>query len=154
MRVVLQRVKEAQVTVGGTMVGSIGRGLTLLVGIAPTDTTAELTWMARKCLDMRLFPSLNGEGGTNRWDCSVRELPGEILVVSQFTLYGDCRKGRRPSFAAAASPVQAETLYTEFVDLLRASGLPIATGKFGADMAITLVNDGPVTLILDREGQP
>lgn len=154
MRVVLQRVKDAQVTVGGTVVGSIGRGLTLLVGIAPTDTTTELTWMARKCLDMRLFPSPKGASPSDRWDCSVRELPGEILVVSQFTLYGDCRKGRRPSFAAAAPPALAESLYTDFVGLLRASGLPIATGQFGADMAVTLVNDGPVTLILERNAQP
>ncbi|QQE64349.1 D-tyrosyl-tRNA(Tyr) deacylase [Leptolyngbya sp. BL0902] len=131
------------------MVGSIGRGLNLLVGIAPTDTAAELDWMARKCLDLRLFPALDRD----RWERSVQEIQGEILVVSQFTLYGDCRKGRRPSFDKAAPPAQAEALYDQFVERLRASGLRVETGHFGAMMQVDITNDGPVTLLLEREAQ-
>jgi D-tyrosyl-tRNA(Tyr) deacylase len=123
--------------------------MTLLVGIAPTDTAAELDWMARKCLDLRLFSS----PGSDRWDQSVQEIQGEILVVSQFTLYGDCRKGRRPSFDKAAPPAQAEALYNQFVERLRASGLRVETGRFGAMMQVEIVNDGPVTLLLERETQ-
>ncbi|WP_035985586.1 D-aminoacyl-tRNA deacylase [Leptolyngbya sp. KIOST-1] len=148
MRVVVQRVMASSVAVDGQIVGQIGRGLNLLVGLAPTDTTAELTWMARKCLDLRLFSA----PGSDRWDCSVQDIGGDLLVISQFTLYGDCRKGRRPSFAAAASPSQAEALYEEFVALLRTSGLRVETGKFGAMMQVEIRNDGPVTLILDRNG--
>ncbi|MEO1069232.1 MAG: D-aminoacyl-tRNA deacylase [Cyanobacteria bacterium J06638_6] len=147
MRVVVQRVSAASVTVDGTVIGNIGLGLTLLVGIAPTDTAAELAWMARKCLDLRLFP----EPGSTRWDRSIQDIRGGLLVVSQFTLYGDCRKGRRPSFDGAASPAQAESLYDEFVALLQASGLRVETGKFGAMMQVDIHNDGPVTLILERE---
>lgn len=147
MRVVVQRVTASSVTVEGEIVGKIEQGLTLLVGIAPTDTAAELGWMARKCLDLRLFPSL----GSDRWDRSVQEIQGEILVVSQFTLYGDCRKGRRPSFDGAAPPAQAEALYNDFVALLRTSGLRVETGKFGAMMQVEIHNDGPVTLVLERD---
>jgi D-tyrosyl-tRNA(Tyr) deacylase len=118
-----------------------------LVGIAPTDTEAELAWMAKKCLDLRLFP----RAGSDRWDLSVQEISGEILVVSQFTLYGDCRKGRRPSFDKAASPQQAEALYEKFVALLQESGLTVETGQFGAMMQVAIDNDGPVTLVLERE---
>jgi len=143
----VQRVTASRVAVDGQVVGDIGRGLNLLVGIAPTDTAAELTWMARKCLDLRLFPS----PGSNRWDLSVQDIQGEILVISQFTLYGDCRKGRRPSFDGAAPPAQAEALYNEFVDRLRASGLQVETGKFGAMMQVEIHNDGPVTLLLERD---
>ena len=143
----MQRVTASRVAVDGQVVGDIGRGLNLLVGIAPTDTAAELTWMARKCLDLRLFPS----PGSNRWDLSVQDIQGEILVISQFTLYGDCRKGRRPSFDGAAPPAQAEALYNEFVDRLRASGLQVETGKFGAMMQVEIHNDGPVTLLLERD---
>lgn len=147
MRVVVQRVTASSVTVDGEIIGRIGRGLNLLVGIAPTDTAAELGWMARKCLDLRLFPAPDSD----RWDLSVQEIRGEILVVSQFTLYGDCRKGRRPSFDGAAPPAQAEALYDDFVTLLRTSGVQVATGKFGATMQVEIHNDGPVTLILERE---
>ena len=147
MRVVVQRVRASRVLVDGLVVGQIGRGLNLLVGLAPTDTTAELAWMARKCLDLRLFPS----PGSQRWDCSVQDIGGELLVVSQFTLYGDCRKGRRPSFDGAAPPAQAEALYEDFVALLRASGLRVETGKFGAMMQVEIHNDGPVTLMLERD---
>lgn len=148
MRVVVQRVTASSVSVAGQVVGQIGRGLNLLVGLAPTDTTAELAWMARKCLDLRLFSSPDSQ----RWDCSVQDIRGDLLVVSQFTLYGDCRKGRRPSFDGAAPPAQAEALYEDFVVLLRASGLRVETGKFGAMMQVDIQNEGPVTLILERDG--
>ncbi|KAM3094680.1 D-aminoacyl-tRNA deacylase [Phormidesmis sp. 146-35] len=146
MRVILQRVKSSQVTVDGAIVGSINRGLNLLVGIATTDTETELDWMARKCLDLRVFP--DGDGG--RFDRSVQEIGGDLLVVSQFTLYGDCFKGRRPSFDQAAAPEIAEQRYEQFVSKLRQSGLRVETGKFGAMMQVTIENDGPVTLILER----
>lgn len=147
MRVVVQRVKSSQVSVDGQVVGKIGRGLNLLVGIADTDTEAELDWMTRKCLELRLFP----EGAGGRFDRSVHEIAGELLVISQFTLYGNCRKGRRPSFDHAAAPEVAEALYQQFVEKLRASGLKVETGKFGAMMQVTIENDGPVTILLERE---
>ncbi|MGA1285813.1 MAG: D-aminoacyl-tRNA deacylase [Prochlorothrix sp.] len=146
MRVILQRVTASQVTVEGVTIGAIGPGLNLLVGIAAGDTRSELEWMANKCLNLRLFPLESG----GRWEQSVLELGGELLVVSQFTLYGDCRKGRRPSFDRAAPPAQAEALYQEFVEILRQSGLRVETGQFGAMMQVSIANDGPVTLILER----
>jgi D-aminoacyl-tRNA deacylase len=146
MRVVIQRVKASSVTVEGVTVGQIGRGLNLLVGIAPTDTDTELDWMVRKVLSLRLFPS----EGQERWDLSVCEIQGELLVISQFTLYSDCQKGRRPSFDGAAPPVQAEVLFNQFVAKLRESGLKIETGRFGAMMQVAIANDGPVTLILEK----
>ncbi len=149
MRVLLQRVKSSQVEVEGQTIGKIGRGLTLLVGIAATDTEAELNWMVRKCLELRVFPDDLGRGLTK----SVQDIGGELLVVSQFTLYGDCRKGRRPSFDQAASPEQAQPLYDQFVSKLRHSGLRVATGLFGAMMQVAIQNDGPVTLFLEREAQ-
>lgn len=148
MRVIIQRVKFSQVTVNGEIVGKIGRGLNLLVGIADTDSMSELDWMTRKCLDLRIFPG--EEGG---WQKSIQEINGEILVVSQFTLYGDCRKGRRPSFDRSAAPKQAEDLYNCFVAKLRESGLKVETGKFGAMMEVQIENDGPVTLLLEREAK-
>lgn len=144
MRVVLQRVVSSQVTVDGAVIGRIDRGLNLLVAIAQTDTEAELDWMAKKCLELRVFSS------DGRFDQSVQDINGEILVVSQFTLYADCRKGRRPSFDQAASPDRAEHLYNQFVEKLRESGLKIETGKFGAMMRVLIENDGPITLILER----
>ncbi|MBD2103282.1 D-aminoacyl-tRNA deacylase [Leptolyngbya sp. FACHB-261] len=146
MRVVVQRVKASQVTVQGQVIGQIGTGLNLLVGIAATDTPDELSWMVRKCLELRLFPS--EAGGFER---SIQEIEGELLVVSQFTLYGDARKGRRPSFAQAARPERAEALYEQFVEQLRLSGLRVETGQFGAMMQVAIDNDGPVTLLLERE---
>ncbi|AFY32203.1 D-aminoacyl-tRNA deacylase [Calothrix sp. PCC 7507] len=148
MRIVIQRVQSSQVTVNGEIVGKIGRGLNLLVGIADTDTEAELDWIARKCLDLRLFPE---EEGGDRWQKSVQEIGGDLLVVSQFTLYGDCRKGRRPSFDRSAVPQLAQDLYNTFVTKLQASGLRVETGQFGAMMQVSIENDGPVTLILERE---
>lgn len=147
MRVVIQRVKTSSVTVDGEVIGKIARGLNLLVGIASTDTEVELEWMARKCLELRLFPD---ETEDKAWQKSVVDIQGEILVISQFTLYGDCRKGRRPSFSNSASPDIAEKLYDRFVNQLKQSGLHIATGKFGAMMEVSIDNDGPVTLILER----
>jgi len=149
MRVIIQRVKSSQVQVNGEIVGKIGCGLNLLVGIADTDTEAELDWMARKCLELRLFPDSASEGG--RWDKSVQDIGGELLIVSQFTLYGDCRKGRRPSFDRSAAPEAAEKLYEKFVEKLRHSGLKVETGLFGAQMQVSIDNDGPVTLVLERE---
>ncbi|MBN8562057.1 MAG: D-tyrosyl-tRNA(Tyr) deacylase [Leptolyngbya sp. UWPOB_LEPTO1] len=146
MRVILQRVTSSQVLVAGEVIGKIDRGFNLLVGIAETDTEAELDWMARKCLDLRVFP--DGEQG--RFDRSIQEINGEILVISQFTLYGDCRKGRRPSFDQAAAPNRAEQMYERFVEKLRESGLKVETGKFGAMMQVSIENDGPVTLILEK----
>jgi D-aminoacyl-tRNA deacylase len=149
MRVVIQRVKSSQVEIDGQIVGKIQRGLNLLVGIADTDTEAELEWIARKCLELRLFP--NEENGNGRFEKTVQDIGGGLLVVSQFTLYGDCRKGRRPSFDRAAPPAQAKLLYEKFVELLRQSHLPVETGQFGAMMQVTIENDGPVTLLLERE---
>jgi D-tyrosyl-tRNA(Tyr) deacylase len=149
MRVIIQRVQSSQVTVAGQVVGQISLGLNLLVGIAETDTETELDWMARKCLDLRLFPDPKND--TGRWDKSIQEIGGQLLVVSQFTLYGDCKKGRRPSFDCSAPPEQAQQLYEKFVQKLRSSGLQVETGVFGAMMQVSIENDGPVTLILERE---
>ncbi|MBW4570613.1 MAG: D-tyrosyl-tRNA(Tyr) deacylase [Tolypothrix carrinoi HA7290-LM1] len=148
MRVIIQRVKSSQVTVNGEIIGKIGRGLNLLVGIADTDTDVEVDWMVRKCLDLRLFPD---EEGGDRWQKSVQEINGELLVISQFTLYGDCRKGRRPSFDRSAAPTLAKDLYNNFVAKLQESGLRVETGEFGAMMQVSIENDGPVTLLLERE---
>jgi len=145
MRVVIQRVKSSSVIVDGEVIGKISQGLNLLVGIAATDTEVELDWMTRKCLDLRLFPDQD-----KPWSKSIMDIQGEILVVSQFTLYGDCRKGRRPSFSNSAAPDIAEPLYDLFVSKLKQSGLAIATGKFGAMMDVNIENDGPVTLILEK----
>ena len=148
MRVIIQRVTASHVSVNGQIVGQIGPGLNLLVGIASTDTDAELKWMARKCLELRLFP--DPEKANPRFDKSVQEIGGELLAISQFTLYGDCRKGRRPSFDQAAAPEPARERYEQFVALLRQSGLHVETGEFGAMMQVSIANDGPVTLILER----
>ena len=147
MRVIIQRVKSSSVKVEGEIIGQIDRGLNLLVGIAATDTEAELDWITRKCLELRLFP----DDANKPWSKSVIDIQGEILVISQFTLYGDCRKGRRPSFSGSAAPDIAEPLYNSFVAKLKQSGLKIATGKFGAMMEVDIINDGPVTLILERD---
>jgi D-tyrosyl-tRNA(Tyr) deacylase len=146
MRVILQRVTASDVTVNDQVVGKIGRGLNLLVGIASTDTEEQIDWMARKCLQLRVFPDEAGK----LWQYSVQDIGGDILAVSQFTLYGDCRKGRRPSFDESASPDEAVARYNEFVKKLQASGLRVETGEFGAMMQVAIANDGPVTLLLER----
>lgn len=146
MRVVLQRVSRARVRVGERTTGEIGRGLLLLVGFTATDTDEANAWMAEKVLGLRVFP--DEEGKMNR---SVQEVGGALLVVSQFTLYGDARKGRRPSFVDAAAPAVAIPLYERFVERLRAEAPGrVETGEFGAMMDVELVNDGPVTLMLER----
>jgi D-tyrosyl-tRNA(Tyr) deacylase len=141
----LQRVSRADVTVGGRTTGEIGRGLLLLVGFRDGDGDEELRWMADKVVGLRVFG--DDRGKMNR---SVVDVGGAILVVSQFTLYGDARKGRRPSFVEAAAPDLAIPLYERFLALLRESGIPVETGEFGAMMEVEMVNDGPVTLILER----
>jgi D-tyrosyl-tRNA(Tyr) deacylase len=145
MRIVLQRVSRARVTVDGRVTGEIGRGLLLLTGFTDGDTEDALAWMADKVVGLRIFP--DDEGKMNR---SVEDVDGGLLVVSQFTLYGDTRKGRRPSFIEAARPEVAIPLYERFLQMLRATGRPVGTGEFGAMMDVELVNDGPVTLILER----
>jgi len=150
MRVLIQRVTASQVTVADQVVGRIGRGLNLLVGIAKTDTAVEVDWMVNKCLTLRLFPANSPKNGTGRFDASVQDIGGELLVVSQFTLYGSGRKGRRPSFDQAAPPESARARYDEFVEKLRQSGLTVQTGQFGAHMQVSISNDGPVTLLLER----
>ena len=143
MRVVLQRVIRASVEVGGVVVGEIGNGLLALVAFAPDDAD-QIDWMAEKLLGLRIFSDESGK--MNR---SVVDVSGSLLVVSQFTLYGDTRKGRRPSFVDAAPPEVASALYATFVARLREAEIAVATGEFGADMKVELVNDGPVTLIID-----
>ena len=144
MRAVLQRVGSARVLVGGDVVGAIDAGLLVLLGVAPADSADQARWMADKVVGLRVFA--DEEGKMNR---DVRETGGGILVVSQFTLYGDCKKGRRPSFIGAATPEVAIPLYEAFVTAVRAHGVRLETGRFGADMQVELVNDGPVTLILE-----
>lgn len=146
MRVLLQRVTEASVTIDGRIVGQIARGFLLLVGFAPTDTAAEVAWMADKVLGLRLFGDSDG-----KMNLDLASVGGELLVVSQFTLYGDASKGRRPSFIDAARPEIAIPLYEAMIAALRDGGARVATGAFGADMQVALVNDGPVTLLLERE---
>lgn len=146
MRVFLQRVREASVTIDGREHGRIGRGFLLLVGFTHGDTPAEVDWMAEKVAGLRLFTDAEG-----KMNLGLAEVGGGLLVVSQFTLYGDAVKGRRPSFIAAARPETAIPLYERFVAQLRATGTTVATGEFGADMQVALVNDGPVTLQLERE---
>jgi D-tyrosyl-tRNA(Tyr) deacylase len=144
MRVVLQRVAEASVAVDGAVIGAIGHGLVALVGIAAGDDAAGVRRMAEKTAAMRIFRDEDG-----RFDRSVAEVGGAVLVVSQFTLLADTRKGNRPSFTGAADPAAAEPLVALFAQTLRELGLEVATGRFGADMSVALVNDGPVTIVVD-----
>src|SRR5262249_23293176 len=142
VRVLVQRVKHAQVSVGAEVVGSIRGGLLLLVGVCATDTDVELLWMAKKCSQLRIFA--DPEGKMNR---SLIDVRGEALIISQFPLYGDARKGTRPSFIEAARPEVAAPLIDRFAELLSAElSRPVATGRFGADMQVELLNDGPVTI--------
>ena len=145
MRVVLQRVSQASVTIDGRVAGAIGRGFCLLVGLTHTDTAAAVDWMAEKVAGLRLFSDAEG-----KMNLGLDEVGGGVLVISQFTLYGDAAKGRRPSFIDAARPETAIPLYEQFIGALRGRGLEVATGEFGADMQVEIHNDGPVTLILER----
>ncbi len=144
MKAVIQRVSEASVTVGGIVVGSIGPGLLVFLGIAETDTEAAISKLAEKIINLRIFEDTAG-----KMNESVVENGGRILVVSQFTLFGDCSKGNRPSFFDAAKPEKAEEYYERFIDYLKGKGLTIATGTFRSHMDISLINDGPVTLLLE-----
>ena len=147
MRAVVQRVSSARVQVDGRTVGAIGRGLLVFAGIQQADGPDDLKYIAGKVCDLRVFD----EAG--KMSRSIGEVAGEVLVVSQFTLCGDCRKGRRPSFDAAAPPATAKALYEDLVRELRAAGLPVQTGEFQARMSVELVNDGPVTILLDSRKQ-
>lgn len=145
MRTVIQRVSEASVTVGGQTVGRIGAGLCILLGVSKGDNSDTAAALADKVKNLRIFDDEFGKMNRSVVDCG-----GAILVVSQFTLYADCRKGNRPSFTDAAPPPLAQKLYQEFANRLRAAGLSVATGQFQAHMKVTLVNDGPVTLVLEN----
>ncbi len=144
MRVLLQRVSRAEVRVDGRVTGRIGRGYLLLVGLTHDDDAARVSWMADKVAGLRLFPDADG-----KMNLALADIGGAVLVVSQFTLYGDARKGRRPSFIDAARPETAVPLYDRFIAELRDRRVPVETGEFGAHMDVDLVNDGPVTLMLD-----
>lgn len=146
MRVVVQRVAESSVEVDGRTVASIGRGILVLAAFRIGDSGEELDWMARKCLELRIFEDTDGK--MNR---SVMDEEGEVLVVSQFTLYGNCRKGRRPAYTDSAPSTEAQKLYRKFIDAFNMYYSRIAEGVFGAKMIVSLVNDGPVTLIIDRD---
>lgn len=145
MRVLLQRVKEASVTVEEEVVGAINAGYLLLVGVTHEDTEEEVNWLADKVTGLRVF-----EDDQEKMNLSIQDVSGQILSVSQFTLYGDTMKGRRPAFTKAAKPDLAEMLYEKFNERLRSNGLVVETGRFGAMMDVALVNDGPVTLMLEK----
>ncbi|HEY5311645.1 MAG TPA: D-aminoacyl-tRNA deacylase [Pirellulales bacterium] len=144
MRACIQRVTEAQVAVGGEIVGQIGRGLLVLLGVAADDTLADVRWLGEKIVGLRIF-----DDAAAKMNLALAEVGGALLAVSQFTLYGDCRKGRRPSYADAAPPELAAALYQAFVDEVRARGVAVETGRFRQHMLVSLVNDGPVTLWVD-----
>ena len=145
MRAVVQRVSKASVTVDGQVVGVIDRGLVVLVGVTHGDTNAEADWLARKIAGLRIFEDAHG-----KINAGLIDVGGKTLVISQFTLYADARKGRRPSFTAAAGPEIAEQLVDHFVESLRGYGVHVETGVFGADMLVDIHNDGPVTILLER----
>ena len=144
MRAVLQRVRKAEVIVEGNSVAVIGKGILALVAISRQDTTEDLQWMAGKIVDLRIFNDIDG-----KLNLSLQDTDGQLIIVSQFTLYGDCRKGRRPSYSDAAPPAEAEKMYEEFVQIMRRIVPDVQTGQFQAMMDVSLVNDGPVTLIID-----
>ena len=146
MRAVVQRANRASVSVGGAVIAAIGPGLVVLLGIRASDTAADVAWLSEKIINLRIFEDPDG-----KMNISLADMGGEMLIVSQFTLYGDCRKGRRPGFSTAAPPEIAEPLYNRFIELVRESGIGVATGTFQAAMQVELVNDGPVTLLLDSE---
>lgn len=146
MRAVVQRVSRASVKVDGERIGQIGQGLLVLLGAGPNDERKDVEWMAKKVIGLRIFSDENG-----KMNLDVTQAGGAILAVSQFTLYGDCRKGRRPSFVGAAPPELASRLVDEFVEKVRALGVTCETGQFQADMDVELLNQGPVTLLLDSE---
>ncbi len=146
MRSVLQRVKSAKVSIDGEVVGKIGTGLLVLLGVCDEDTDKDLVYLADKITGLRIF-----EDSDEKMNLSLEDIGGELLVVSQFTLYGDCRKGRRPSFTSAGNPEYANSMYEKFVEYLKGKGFSVKTGRFGADMQVELINDGPVTMLLDSK---
>ncbi|PKM85759.1 MAG: D-tyrosyl-tRNA(Tyr) deacylase [Firmicutes bacterium HGW-Firmicutes-11] len=146
MRAVVQRVKSSNVAVDGTITGSIGLGLTVLLGVEEADNSADASYMAEKITGLRIFE--DEEGKMNR---SVLDVGGEILAISQFTLFGDCRKGKRPSFIRAARPEQADVLYQEFISECKSKGIRVAEGVFRAEMLVNIANDGPVTIMIDSK---
>ena len=146
MRIVFQRVKEASVTVSGQVVGRIGKGLLVFLAVAKEDTVDDISYLVKKLIELRIFEDAQG-----KMNCSIVEAGGEFLVVSQFTLLGACEKGSRPSFDAAADPQKGEELYNAFVDALKAAGQKVQTGQFRAMMDVALVNNGPVTFILESK---
>jgi len=144
MKSVIQRVSEASVTIDGIVQGEIKTGFLVLLGITHSDTEKDVKWMVDKISGLRVFEDENG-----KMNLSLEDVKGELLIVSQFTLYGDARKGRRPSFVEAARPEKAIPLYEKFIELAKSKNINVATGEFGADMKVNLLNDGPVTLIID-----
>lgn len=146
MRAVVQRVSSAKVVVDLEEVGAIDRGLLVLLGVGKGGTSAQAQWLADKIVSLRIF-----EDETGKMNRSLDEVEGSMLIVSQFTLYGDCSKGRRPSFVDAAAPAEAIPLYEAFINAVKAQGIPVATGRFGAMMRVELVNKGPVTLIVEAK---
>ena len=146
MRAVLQRVSHAKVTIDGTVSGEIGKGFLILLGVAPEDTAEEALYLARKCVGLRVFTDEN-----DKMNLSLDDVGGKILAVSQFTLYADCRKGKRPNFIGAAKGEQANERYEYFVSCCRGLGIETQTGEFGADMQVELLNDGPVTILMDTD---
>ncbi len=146
MRALVQRVSEARVLVDGEIIGQIGPGMLILLGVRQGDTSRELEWLADKCVNLRIFEDEQG-----KFNRSLTDSGGSALVVSQFTLYADCRKGRRPSFTRAAAPEEAESMYRQFIEALEERGIPTRSGRFGAKMRVELVNDGPVTISFNTE---
>lgn len=146
MRLVIQRVRQARVDVSGETVGAIGMGLLILIGVAPEDGPPDVKWCADKIVNLRLFPE---PGNTDGMELSLTDVQGGALLVSQFTLMGDCRKGRRPSWTGAARPELAEALYQDVCSAVREYGIPVATGRFRTEMEVSLTNWGPVTVVLD-----
>ncbi|MDD2235012.1 MAG: D-aminoacyl-tRNA deacylase [Desulfitobacteriaceae bacterium] len=146
MRSLVQRVKKANVKVQGNIVGSISSGILVFLGVGKDDTQADLNWMVKKLVDLRIF-----EDKDRKMNYSIKDISGEILLVSQFTLYGDCRKGNRPSFSEAALPDTAKGMYKQVIEAIIQRGIKLETGTFGAEMEVELVNDGPVTFLLDSK---
>ncbi len=146
MRVVLQRVKQSYVIIDNDEKREISNGLNLLVGISENDTEKEAIYLAKKCIDLRIFSDSD-----DKLNLSVQDIKGELLIISNFTLYADCKKGKRPSFTKAGKPDMSKKLYEFFVDEIKKSELVVKTGEFGADMEVSIVNDGPITIILDTD---
>ena len=144
MRTLIQRVRQATVTSSNEVIGTIGYGLLIFLGIGADDTENDTDWMAHKCINLRIFEDHQG-----KMNLTVSKIQGEIMVVSQFTLYGDCSRGHRPSFTGAAPPIVAEKLYKRFIENLRDNGIKVSEGKFGARMEVSLINDGPVTILIE-----